>query len=61
MMSDFIHRSGRIVMVWNDWWGKWEFWTAKEQLKRPFLAIKRRSFHRYRGKNRGRHWNRKAR
>jgi hypothetical protein len=58
--SDFIRRSGKIVMVWNEWWGKWEFWAAKEQLKMPFQAIKNQFDHRFRGRNRGRHWDRKV-
>ncbi len=58
--SDFVLNSGKVVRVWDNWYGIWVIWFA------PVPKILKISFNeifirRFRGLNRGRHWDRKRR
>ena len=55
----FIRRGGKIVMTWNQWWSRYVFWQAPgvcEIFRKIFRKI---CIRRFRGQNRGRHWDRK--
>lgn len=54
----FILRSGRIVRTWNYEWGQYTIWTPPAQ-RRPVKIHINKFIRRFRGNNRGRHFNRK--
>lgn len=57
--GDIVWCAGKVIRVWDDWYGVWVIWYALK-LYGPFRAVMRKLFiRRFRGIRRGRHWNRK--
>ena len=63
MYETFIRRAGKIFFVWNECWEKYEFWQPTKPLgpkpnRKPKLKRYTSGFV---DRNRGRHFDRKAR
>jgi len=63
--GDYIFFGGRIVSVWNNWWGKWVVWypaiIKKTNNHLTIINNKLRWFAGFVDHNRGRHFDRKRR
>lgn len=57
-IRQFIFRSGKIKETWNYYYSQYTVWEPKEQPKPTKIHLSK-FIRRFRGNNRGRHWNRK--
>jgi len=56
--GDIISRSGKIVSLWNSQTSKWVVWYEPKQIE-PVRIMQNKFIRRFRGNNRGRHFDRK--
>ena len=59
IMYQFVIRAGRIRKLYVSYYDKWIIWYAPKVAPRPVEIFNITFTRRFRGNNKGRHWNRK--